>query len=214
MWIGYDAPDFSGGLDGVGVIREDMAEAGGERLADAVDGLRASRPGDPAHLTVVGHSYGSTTTGHAATDHGLHVDEIVLVGSPGPGDDVEHARDLGVGEDHVWVGSNSSDPVSMLGDMGWVNGGNVDIGLGNDPAGDDFGANRFRAESTERAGWVSMDDHSKYWDPNTESLSNISHIVTGDYDAVQEADHKYDPWYDEVQDPERDRDPTTVRTHK
>jgi pimeloyl-ACP methyl ester carboxylesterase len=163
-------------------------------------------------MTVIGHSYGSTTTGHAATDHGLDVDDIVLVGSPGPGDDAKNAGDLGVGEDHVWVGTNSSDPVAMLGDMGWVNGGNVDLGLGNDPAEDSFGANRFQAEATDRSGWVSMGDHSKYWDHNSESLSNISHIVTGDYDQVQEAEHKYDPWYAEPQDPEADRDPTTVKT--
>ena len=212
MWIGYDAPDFSGGIDGLGVIAESMAENGGERLAQTIDGLRATRPDDPAHMTVIGHSYGSTTTGHAATDHGLDVDDIVLVGSPGPGDDAKHAGDLGVGEDHVWVGTNSSDPVAMLGDMGWVNGGNIELGLGKDPAEDNFGANRFQAEATDRAGWVGMGDHSKYWDHDSESLSNISRIVNGDYGDVQEAEHKYDPWYAEPQDPERDRDPTTVKT--
>jgi len=212
MWIGYDAPDFSAGIDGFGVITEGMAENGGERLAQTIDGLRATRPDDPAHMTLIGHSYGSTTTGLGATGPGLDVDDIVLVGSPGPGDDAEDAGDLGVGEDHVWVGTNSRDPVAMLGDMGWVNPGNLDIGLGNDPAEDDFGANRFRAEATDQADWVGFGDHSKYFDHNSESLSNISHIVSGDYGDVQEADHKYDPWYAEPQDPERDRDPTTVRT--
>ena len=72
FWIGYDAPDNlpTDGLDAAGVLTEGMAEAGGERLADTLDGLRATRPDDPAHLTAIGHSYGSTTLGHAAHDHG------------------------------------------------------------------------------------------------------------------------------------------------
>src|SRR5690606_23397149 len=113
------------------------------------------------HITGVGHSYGSTTTGHAATDQGLDVDDIVLLGSPGPGDDAEHASDLGVGSDHVFVGTNSNDPVGGLGDKGWVNMGNVELGLGRDPSEDEFGAIRFQAEATDRG--TSIDpfaDHS------------------------------------------------------
>ena len=83
-------------------------------------GLRESRDGDPAHLTAIGHSYGSTTTGHAAHDHGLPVDDLVVVGSPGLGGDVDNADDLGVDPDHVWAGVNSRDPVAYLADHGWV----------------------------------------------------------------------------------------------
>ena len=92
-WIGYDAPGDLGG-----VVGEDLAHRkGGGLLADDVDGLRAGRDGPPAHVTVVGHSYGSTTVGHAAHDHHLAVDDIVLVGSPGVGGGNHHATDLGVG---------------------------------------------------------------------------------------------------------------------
>ncbi|WP_134738423.1 alpha/beta hydrolase [Nocardioides sp. 503] len=216
FWIGYDAPDnapWDEGYDGAGVVTESMAAAGGERLADTIDGLRASREDDPAHLTAIGHSYGSTTTGHGAHDHGLGVDDVVFVGSPGVGGDTDHASDTGVDPDHVWAGSNSRDPIADLGNHGWVHGETVfGAGLGDDPAEDDFGAHRFQAESTTRGGAYSFGDHSKYFDHDTESLANISHIVNGDYDAVQEAEHLHDPFLGPVEDPEYDREPTSPTT--
>ena len=45
-----------------------------------------------SHLTVIGHSYGSTTMGHALSDHDVDVDEAIAIGSPGLGanaDDVQ-----------------------------------------------------------------------------------------------------------------------------
>ncbi|QCB94389.1 alpha/beta hydrolase [Cellulomonas shaoxiangyii] len=208
MWIGYDAPSD---WDSASVAGEGRAIDGGEALARYVDGLRASRDGSPAHLTVVGHSYGSTTTGHAASDHGLAADDIVLVGSPGAGGGVDHASDLGVGADHVWAGNNSRDPVAGLADNGWLGGHTLfGAGLGNDVGEDDFGANRFDAESTTRGeGLDPFADHTKYFDEDTEALFNIGQIVVGDYDEVLGADHKYDPWYRGPVDPEYDRDPTS-----
>ena len=85
-------------------------------------------------------------------------------------------------------------------------------GLGDDPAEDDFGAIRFEAESTTRGDLPGFDQHSLYFDHNTESLYNISQIVNGNYDGVNEAEHNYDPWWGGVQDPELDRDPTTTVT--
>lgn len=215
FWIGYDAPDNfpTDGFDAAGVLTEDMAEAGGDRLADTLDGLRATRPDDPAHLTAIGHSYGSTTLGHAAHDHGLPVDDLVVVGSPGLGGDTDHASDLGIDPEHVYAGANSRDPITYLANHGWVNletlGG---AGLGDDPAEDDFGANRFEAEDISRPGYPSFDQHSLYFDHDTESLYNIASIVNGDYGDVMLAEHNYDPWYAGVQDPELDRDPTTTDT--
>ena len=220
FWIGYDAPDnlpWDEGWDAPGVVTEEMATNGGERLADALDGIRASGDGDSAHLTVIGHSYGSTTTGHAAHDHGIPVDDLVFVGSPGVGGDTDHAGDTGVDTDHVWAGANSRDPIADLGNHGWVHGETVSgAGLGDDPAEDDFGARRFRAESVTRAddgiGLDAFDDHSKYFDHDTEALYNLSQIVNGNYDAVGLADHVHDPWYAGVRDPEFDRDPTAPDT--
>ena len=80
FWLGYDAPT---GPTDTATLTEGRAEDGGERLADAFDGLRASRADDPAHLTAIGHSYGSTATSYAAGDFDLAADDVVLIGSPG-----------------------------------------------------------------------------------------------------------------------------------
>ncbi len=217
FWIGYDAPDnlpWTGeGWDGAGVLTEGAAEDGGERLSDTIDGLRESRDGEPAHLTTIGHSYGSTTTGHGAHDDGLATDDLIFVGSPGVGGDTNNAGDTGIDPDHVWAGANSRDPVTYLANHGWVHGETLlGAGLGDDPAEDDFGAIRFEAESTTRGDLPGFDQHSLYFDHNTESLYNISQIVNGNYDGVNEAEHNYDPWWGGVQDPELDRDPTTTVT--
>lgn len=213
FWIGYDAPDnlpWEGeGWDGAGVAGESMAAAGGERLADLLDGLRASRDGEPAHLTAIGHSYGSTTTGLAAHDHGIPVDDLVFVGSPGVGGGTDHVSDTGVDPDHVWAGANSRDPIADLGNHGWfhLESGLDGAGLGDDPAEDDFGAIRFQAESTDRPDHLDFGQHSLYFDHDTESLHNISHIVAGEYGEVLLADPVTDPWYAGPQDPEWGRDP-------
>lgn len=216
-WIGYDAPDnvpWGEGWDAAGVVSEAMATAGGERLADLVDGLRASRDGEPAHLTAIGHSYGSTTAGHAAHDQGIAVDDLVFVGSPGVGGGTDSASDTGVDPDHVWAATNSRDVIADLGNHGAVHletlGGG---GLGDDPAEDDFGARRIRAESVTRAEGAGLDDHAKYFDHGTESLWNISQVVTGNYEAVQHAGHVIDPWYTLPRDPEWDREPTVPNTY-
>jgi hypothetical protein len=206
-WIGYDAPDLPQ------VVREDLAEDGGARLDDTVDGLRAGRAGAPAHLTAIGYSYGSTTLGHGAHDHGLAVDDLVAVGSPGLGGDTDHAGDLGVDPGHVWAGANSVDSVADLGNHGSFHlerfGG---LGLGDDPVEDTFGAQRFQAESTTRGTGGPFADHLKYFDHDTESLANLTAIVGRDYAEVRLADHVHDPWFGAPVDPEADRTPTAPDT--
>lgn len=212
FWIGYDAPDnapwgqWSGdgadGWDAAGVVTEQMAARGGDRLADTLDGLAVDRAEHPAHVTVVGHSYGSTTTGIAATQHDLPVDDVVLVGSPGAGEHAVHATDLQVGRGHVWVGAASSDPISWLGDHGWLNLHDLDGGgLGTDPAGDGFGATRFDAEVPGHHGGVHLADHSAYFTPGSESLDNIARVVDGQYAAVTHAPPRHDPWWGRPFDP-------------
>lgn len=228
LWIGYDAPS---GVDPnfARVGFEGLATDGGNRLADTLDGIRTVR-GDDAHLTVIGHSYGSTTVAHALSDHDVDVDQAILVGSPGAGGGVDHVDDLDVPDGHLFVGAASDDPVANLGDKGWVNKGNLfGTGLGNDPAEDDFGATRFEAEDEDRSpndlpdlpGVVdpvdfvefsnllnSLDQHTSYYDPDSESLYNMSQIVTGHTgdDDIMNADPKYDPWYSGAVDPEADAD--------
>ena len=208
FWLGYDTP--AGDLLEWGQVpSEARAADGGERLADAVDGLRASRPGDPAHMTAIGHSYGSTATAYAATNHSLAVDDIALIGSPGTGP-ADQASDFGVGADHVYDGRNSRDLVAALGEQGWLRKSQLfGLGLGVDPSSEDFGARRFEAESANRNPVVrNIDDHVHYYDRNSESLYNLGLIVDGHGDDVITADHSYDPWWDAPIDPEASREPT------
>ena len=217
FWIGYDAPDnlpWDEGWDAAGVVTEAMATDGGERLADTLDGLRASRDGEPAHMTAIGHSYGSTTTGHAAHDHGIPVDDLVFVGSPG-----RRRR-------HQQRRRHRRRPRPRLGRRQQPRPDRQPRQPRLDPRRDPRSApgsattpprttsaptasrpSRPPARGDASASTPSS-DHSKYFDHDTESLYNISQIVNGNYDAVQHADHVYDPWYDGPQDPESDRDPT------
>lgn len=197
-WMGYDAPswnpenalDWPGdGVDMGSVINEDKAVAGGELLADFVDGLRASdqRPeGSDSNLTVIGHSYGSTTAAHAAHDHGLQADALTLIGSPGAGgDDVNSASDLGMPEGKVYAAAADNDFVSWLGRDG-------DVGMGKDPTQADFGAKVFTSSPGEQFHAETIGqgvtNHTSYFDPNTnpESLGNLTDIVRGDEPELTE----------------------------
>jgi hypothetical protein len=90
-WIGYDAPQWHEALDiGIlggradSVVSDDLAREGGDALASFLRGINASRASDP-HLTALGHSYGSTTTGFALQHDDTGVDDAVVFGSPGLG---------------------------------------------------------------------------------------------------------------------------------
>lgn len=207
-WLGYDHP--SGSMKYPLAARETTAKDGGALLADYVDGLQAARTREPSVMTVIGHSYGSTTSAHAAVGPGLDVDNLVLVGSPGASGEASNASDLNVPK--VWVGTNSADPIShRFGDKGLVNAGSLfnGAGLGRDPAEDTFDAIRFQAEAPNRNTDLSdYADHSKYYDQGSESISNMAKIVVGDYDGVEHADHRYDPWgWKGFVDPEAERQP-------
>jgi hypothetical protein len=190
-WVGYDAPGLRN------VLGDDAAEAGAELLVADVMAVQAARDVMP-HLTVIGHSYGSTTAGTALRDHVTGVDDAVLLGSPGAG--VERASNLHVLAGHVFVGSSSRDPISYADRFGL------------DPTHERFGGVRFQAEDVTRNSWrVDLDDHSKYFQPRTESMANIVDIVVGHYALVGLAAYR-----DEVPflpdginaDPEARREPT------
>jgi hypothetical protein len=56
-------------------------------------------------------------------------------------------------------------------------------GLGIDPAGDGFGSIRFKAEAPG-ADTLNLRDHSHYYDLGGEALRSMTHIVTGNGDAL------------------------------
>ncbi|GAA2080858.1 alpha/beta hydrolase [Aeromicrobium halocynthiae] len=213
-WLGYDAPDAEGildpnrgerltaKLDALGVGNEQKAAAGAAVHPEA----------GRANLTVIGHSYGSTTTGKAAGDFDMDSDNVVLVGSPGPGRGNVHASDL---RGTVYVGSADDDPVTRLG-----NGGS--IGLGVDPASAEFGAIRFRVENQEAfslsgSGLLAgLENHVSYFDSRREmqeegralrdsaSLGDIGKVVVdrgGEVDVVPgRTGSSIDWWGEQAQD--------------
>ncbi|GAA4076444.1 alpha/beta hydrolase [Nonomuraea soli] len=165
-WLGYDAPQLDPGLLDArkSVAFQASAAAGGASLAAFTDGLRASHePTSTGRTVVIGHSYGSLTSGRAATLRpGRFADELIIVGSPGVG--VSHAAELGVNPRHVWVGEAGGDPVAALGRFG------------TDPGHSSFGGQRF---PVGRDVWTSA--HSSYWNPQSPSLINMGHLINGGY---------------------------------
>lgn len=221
-WVGYDAPsisvvdgsdrnpvdDAADWVDEAGdlahVVTLGLATRGAAALAADITGVRAMHGDERVHLTVIGNSYGSTTVAIAADEFALDADDVVLTGSPGAGR-ADNAADLTTGTSNTWVGSASDDPVSQLGRTGGAElhdlvelFGVPDVGLGYDPAEDDFGARRFQAEWSGRnadAPW-SLAGHGHYFDRCAEAPASIGAIVAGEYEAVRLADyrHKDESW--------------------
>ena len=182
-----------------------------------MSGLVATNENEDPHLTAIGHSYGSRTVG-AATQQGggiPGVDDIVLVGSPGVG--VDHAEDLGVGKDHVFVGAAENDVVTKLpskqqaavGAVGLIAGGAIRVptsleilptramtisGSARTRRVEAFGARRFPVDEGPRlisGDGVSIDAHSQYFDPERDAVSadSIALIAAGRSDKLKMEEH-------------------------
>ncbi|KRD06669.1 hypothetical protein ASE48_11900 [Mycobacterium sp. Root265] len=181
-WMGYDAPDS---LADPHVAQVANAREGGALLASDVNALEVTNTGD-AHVTAVGHSYGSTTVADAAAGYRMRADDIVLIGSPGT-DLATSAADFHLPDGgRVFVGAAATDPVTLLGgDSNQVHipGSGLTVGLGTDPADDDFGSTRFKAE-VAGTGWP-WTDHSGYLEPGGESLYSIAVIASGRGDELE-----------------------------
>ncbi|BCO35221.1 alpha/beta hydrolase [Mycobacterium heckeshornense] len=78
VWMGYHAPDS---LTDLQVGQTSLARAGGSLLATDVNALAVTHQGT-SHVTVIGHSYGSTTVADAAASSGMRANDVVLVGPP------------------------------------------------------------------------------------------------------------------------------------
>ena len=116
-FFGYDAPPSA-----VEASNTIMANNGAPKLASFLNGIDAVREhgaGD-AHITVAGHSYGSTTAGIAATlvNDGV-IDDLVQFGSPGSG--VQDVSEFHVPEGHTYVSAApyENDMVQGLGPDPW-----------------------------------------------------------------------------------------------
>ena len=190
-WLGYDAPgeaDWKQPQNLPGIISPFLAKAGSDRLAGFMNGMQASRDygaGD-AHMTLVGHSYGSSTSGMAATKvkYGV-IDDLVLCGSPGMG--TYDAKNYHVDQNHLWVsGVPKGDSVQG---MGKFRGGIVGS-LGKNPMDSDSGFTHLSDDATgspkynkdapeSKPSNFNFDNHSIYLEDGTETLQDIGRVAAG-----------------------------------
>ena len=163
QWLGYDAPEFS-----LGQVNDPaQAKEGGAILAKDVEGYRTANPN--AHVTVIGHSYGSTVVGYSAMDNGLKADDIAFVGSPGVG--ASNVNQLSAGSGHVYVGGTEHDPVIQATSGDWF----TKDGSSTGPYDSSFGAKTFGTSGESGIGHA----HSSYYDKGSESLDNLAKIANG-----------------------------------
>jgi hypothetical protein len=174
-WMGYDAPDS---IVDPRVTQTTLARKGGALLAADVNALKTTHRGSPSHVTVLGHSYGTTTVADAAAGYGMRADDIVLVGSPGT-DMARTASDFHLPDGgHVYVGSAATDPVTNIAGMPRPVLPTDPIGLGADPAADGFGSIRFKAEVPGWT-WQFGNDHDDYFESGSESLYGMTDVTSG-----------------------------------
>jgi hypothetical protein len=200
IWLGYDAPQVTGGAADwareLDITGTGDADTGAPAYQHFLTGLRATNTSGDLNLTALGHSYGSVLVGRASQlSGGLGVDNVVIVGSPGVGFD--HASQFGIDPSRVWTAAAANDPVpklnyatsasemaipivgaywSMLDDHkggGW---------FGENPADAKFGANRFTVPIGGTGG-LGMQAHGQYFDwsdspARDSSLQQIARIVT------------------------------------
>ena len=193
-WMGYNTPES---FTDPNIANTGLSRTGGDALAWDVNSFGVTHEaGVPQHVTVAGHSYGSTTVADAFANSGMQADDAILLGSPGT-DVARSAADFHLDGGQVYIGDASTDPVGWLGEMGNTLPGNLNdsldnmigpsAGLGTDPAFEDFGATRFRAE-VPGADMIDPGDHSYYYTPGSESLRSMTEIVTGNSDRLDELD--------------------------
>lgn len=159
MWLGYDAPDgvFSAATD-------DYYRAAAGDLTNFQHGLRATHEGPESMNTLLGHSYGSSTVGHAASQADLQIDNLVFVASPGA--TVDSAGDFpGLNADQVFATRSSDDVIRFV----------PEFVHGNDPVDADFGARVF--ESGDGG-------HTDYWNDGEVSREGFANIITGQTDRL------------------------------
>lgn len=108
-WFGYRAPALPE------VPAQGRAAAGGAELASFLDGIHDSRGGAPRRLTVLGHSYGSTTAAEALAQTRHRVDTFVTYGSVGF-TDATKPEHLDV--DRVYATEGQADHTAIKGRIG------------------------------------------------------------------------------------------------
>jgi hypothetical protein len=111
-WLNYEPPQLD--VNPQDAVGSGKAEDGAARLASFLNGIDASRTDNP-HLTALGHSYGSLTTGIALRDFATGVDDVAVFGSPGLG--VDDTSRLQAPQGHVYNLEADGDAVADVGNI-------------------------------------------------------------------------------------------------
>lgn len=168
-WMGYDRP-----MNLSQAALPGPAQRGANCLDAFEDGLRASHLGPRSIDTVIGHSYGSTVLGAAASGgHHLDTDNVIAVGSPGML--VERADRLSLNTAaHVYAMRAGNDIIGFSGVV-------TEWTLGAEPTAPGFGATRLAADPGPGGplGLPSVDAHSSYWSDGNRSLQNFGAVIAG-----------------------------------
>jgi hypothetical protein len=168
-WMGYDRP-----MDLTHAPFPDPARAGAGRLDAFESGLRASHVGPASIDTVIGHSYGSTLIGAAASSgHHLDADNVIAIGSPGML--VDRAVGLSLQPDARMYAMRAAN--DLIGFSGMV----AEWTLGPDPMAPMFGAHTLAAGPgpAGAGGLPSIEAHSSYWDEGNVALANLGAVIAG-----------------------------------
>lgn len=171
-WIGYQTPGLGWDLlsPNDSVAAENLAMKGAARLTPFLRGIGAARYHD-AHLTLLGHSYGSTTAGLALTQH-TGVDDVVFFGSPGLG--TSHLHDLKLPAGHEYYIEAQWDAVGDFGVFG-IDPSHLD-GIKHASARESTVVEPGTGEIRHLKG---ITGHTSYLDDSTTSQYNMSVVVAG-----------------------------------
>lgn len=185
-WMGYKTPPVPLSEGGIEVMGNEYAEAGAQNLSRALLGFTATRTDDP-RLSVVGHSYGTTTTSIALTlPETPRVDAYVALGSAGLPASIESASEINA--DAIYAGQ-ARNMIPFVEDgrgdqWAWVGRTSPDHPI--DPSADSFGAQTFGTDGDN--GMHPVTDHNVlvapgegwgYLDLGTESLLNTALATVG-----------------------------------
>jgi hypothetical protein len=170
-WIGYQAPQLGMELIGDNSVASDhAARRGAASLVPFLRGIGSAR-GQEVHLTLLGHSYGSTVAG-LALRQATGVADAVFFGSPGIG--TSRANDLLLEGGHAYYIEARRD---VVGDLGY---------FGVDPS-HLAGIEQASAEASTVVDPVTGEirrlrgviGHSAYLDDDSTSQYNMSVVVAG-----------------------------------
>ncbi|WP_368496189.1 alpha/beta hydrolase [Herbiconiux sp. A18JL235] len=192
-WIGYEVPP-----PGLDATEGSYAARGAPRLSSDILALRAARKGTGLDtVSVIAHSYGTTTAANALAASELDVFSFVMLGSAGVEYRVGSVRSLSAA--HVYAGEAAADDKAFLGRVARIDPrtpsfGAMIIGTDGDPSRGLVGVtghepvlhSSYNDDPTSKA-WTTYDDpverenlyreHMRsfgYLDTGTESLENAA----------------------------------------